>query len=66
MSDPTSMNSAVQVYKRFVPDPLRVAAATTLPDGMRRTVKRSLAQTLRRREARLHQRALRRVRRAGL
>ncbi|MGV9786632.1 sugar phosphotransferase [Streptomyces sp. NPDC003435] len=66
MSDPTSMNSAVQVYKRFVPDPLRAAAASTLPDGMRRSVKRSLAQTLRRREARLHQRALRRVRRAGL
>ncbi|MFJ5015215.1 sugar phosphotransferase [Streptomyces griseoluteus] len=66
MSDPTSMNSAVQVYKRFVPDPLRAAAATTLPDGMRRTVKRSVAQTLRRREARLHQRALRRVRKAGL
>ncbi len=66
MPDPTSMNSAVHVYKRFVPQPVRSVAATTLPVRVRRKVKAQLARTLRRREARLHRRALRRVRRAGL
>ncbi|GAA5204419.1 sugar phosphotransferase [Streptomyces thinghirensis] len=66
MSSPTSMNSAVHVYKRFVPQPVRSAAASTLPAGVRRKVKGGLARTLNRREARLHRRALRRVRRAGL
>ncbi|MDC2957014.1 sugar phosphotransferase [Streptomyces gilvifuscus] len=66
MPDPTSMSSAANVYKRLVPQPVRSAAATTLPVGVRRKVKRRLARTLSRREARLHRRALRRVRRAGL
>ncbi|MFG1663999.1 sugar phosphotransferase [Streptomyces sp. Y7] len=66
MSDPTSMSSAVNVYKRLVPQPVRSAAATTVPAGVRRKVKRGLARTLSRREARLHRRALRRVRKAGL
>ncbi|MFD4261647.1 sugar phosphotransferase [Streptomyces sp. NPDC058534] len=66
MPDPTSMNSAVHVYKRFVPQPVRSAAASTLPAGVRRKVKGGLVRTLNRREARLHRRALRRVRRAGL
>ncbi|KUN90182.1 sugar phosphotransferase [Streptomyces bungoensis] len=66
MPDPTSMSSAGHVYKRFVPQPVRSAAATTVPAGVRRKVKGQLARTLRRREARLHRRALRRVRRAGL
>ncbi|MEU0741550.1 sugar phosphotransferase [Streptomyces sp. NPDC006134] len=65
MPDPTSMNSAVHVYQRLVPQPVR-SAATTLPAGVRRKVKRGLARTLSRREARLHRRALRRVRRVGL
>ncbi|MCX4697241.1 sugar phosphotransferase [Streptomyces sp. NBC_01373] len=64
MSDPTSMSSAAQVYKRFVPQPVRAAATTTVPVGVRRKVKRQLARTLGRREARLHRRALRRVRKA--
>ncbi|MFF3634922.1 sugar phosphotransferase [Streptomyces sp. NPDC002250] len=66
MSDPTSMSSAANVYKRLVPQPVRSAAATTVPVGVRRKVKRRLARTLSRREARLHRRALRRVRRAEL
>ncbi|MFG2353448.1 sugar phosphotransferase [Streptomyces sp. NPDC048521] len=66
MPDPTSMSSAVNVYKRLVPQPVRTAAATTVPVGVRRKVKRRLARTLSRREARLHRKALRRVRRAGL
>ncbi|MET7481863.1 sugar phosphotransferase [Streptomyces sp. NPDC005538] len=66
MSDPTSMSSAANVYKRLVPQPVRSAAATTVPVRVRRKVKRQLARTLSRREARLHRRALRRVRRAGL
>ncbi|MGY6026068.1 sugar phosphotransferase [Streptomyces spinosirectus] len=66
MSDPTSMSSASNVYKRLVPQPVRSAAATTVPVGVRRKVKRRLARTLSRREARLHRRALRRVRKAGL
>ncbi|WP_330281998.1 sugar phosphotransferase [Streptomyces sp. NBC_00588] len=66
MSDPTSMSSAANVYKRLVPQPVRSAAATTVPVGVRRKVKRRLARTLSRREARLHRRALRRVRKAGL
>ncbi|MEW2297169.1 sugar phosphotransferase [Streptomyces sp. NPDC006743] len=66
MPDPTSMNSAVHVYKRLVPQPVRSAAATTVPAGVRRKVKGQLARTLRRREARLHRRALRQVRRARL
>ncbi|KOU62767.1 sugar phosphotransferase [Streptomyces sp. MMG1533] len=56
------MSSAAQVYKRFVPQPVRAAATTTVPVGVRRKVKRQLARTLGRREARLHRRALRRVR----
>lgn len=60
------MSSAANVYKRLVPQPVRSAAATTVPVGVRRKVKRGLARTLSRREARLHRRALRRVRRAGL
>ncbi|MFJ9539890.1 sugar phosphotransferase [Streptomyces sp. NPDC101225] len=66
MSDPTSMSSASNVYKRLVPQPVRSAAATTVPVRVRRKVKRRLARTLSRREARLHRRALRRVRKAGL
>ncbi|GAA4968810.1 sugar phosphotransferase [Streptomyces hyderabadensis] len=66
MPNPTSMSSAVHVYRRFVPQPVRSAAATTVPAGVRRKVKGGLARTLSRREARLHRRALRRVRRAGL
>lgn len=66
MANPTSMSSAVHVYRRFVPQPVRSAAATTVPAGVRRKVKGGLARTLSRREARLHRRALRRVRRAGL
>ncbi|MXM66429.1 sugar phosphotransferase [Streptomyces sp. HUCO-GS316] len=62
MSDATSMSSAAHVYKRLVPQPVRSAAATTVPAGVRRKVKRGLARTLGRREARLHRRALRRVR----
>ncbi|GAX53778.1 sugar phosphotransferase [Streptomyces olivochromogenes] len=64
MSDPTSMSSAAHVYKRLVPQPLRSAAAGTVPLRVRRKVKRGLARTLGRREARLHRRALRRVRKA--
>jgi hypothetical protein len=60
------MSSAVHVYRRFVPQPVRSAAATTVPAGVRRKVKGGLARTLSRREARLHRRALRRVRRASL
>lgn len=60
------MSSAVNVYKRLVPQPVRSAAATTVPVGVRRKVKHRLARTLSRREARLHRRALRRVRKAGL
>ncbi|MEV8541477.1 sugar phosphotransferase [Streptomyces sp. NPDC051572] len=66
MSDPTSMSSAVNVYKRLVPQPVRSAAATTVPVRVRRKVKRQLARTLSRREARLHRRALRQVRRVEL
>ncbi|MFI9804347.1 sugar phosphotransferase [Streptomyces sp. NPDC052301] len=66
MPDPTSMSSAANVYKRLVPQPVRSAASTTVPAGVRRKVKRQLARTLSRREARLHRRALRRVRRAQL
>ncbi|WP_405974490.1 sugar phosphotransferase [Streptomyces sp. NBC_00988] len=66
MSDPTSMSSAVNVYKRLVPQPVRSAAATTVPVRVRRKVKRRLARTLSRREARLHRRALRQVRRVEL
>ncbi|MET9254911.1 sugar phosphotransferase [Streptomyces sp. NPDC003717] len=66
MSSPTSMSSAGHVYRRWVPQPVRSAAATTVPAGVRRKVKGGLARTLSRREARLHRRALRRVRRAGL
>lgn len=66
MANPTSMSSAVHVYRRFVPQPVRSAAATAVPAGVRRKVKGGLARTLSRREARLHRRALRRVRRAGL
>lgn len=60
------MSSAANVYKRLVPQPVRSAAATTVPVRVRRKVKRRLARTLSRREARLHRRALRRVRRAEL
>ncbi|MEV6124695.1 sugar phosphotransferase [Streptomyces sp. NPDC052077] len=66
MPDPTSMSSAVHVYKRFIPQPVRSAAATTLPAGVRRKVKGGIARTLGRREAWLHRRALRQVRHAGL
>lgn len=66
MSQPTSMSSAAHVYRRFVPQPVRSVAATTVPAGVRRKVKGGLARTLSRREARLHRKALRRVRRAGL
>ncbi|MFD5078592.1 sugar phosphotransferase [Streptomyces sp. NPDC058371] len=62
MSDPTSMSSAALVYQRLVPQPVRSAAASTVPGPVRRKVKRGLARTLSRREARLHRRALRRVR----
>lgn len=60
------MSSAANVYQRLVPQPVRSAAATTVPVDVRRKVKRQLARTLSRREARLHRRALRRVRRAEL
>ncbi|MGA5316453.1 sugar phosphotransferase [Streptomyces pseudogriseolus] len=66
MSQPTSMSSATHVYRRFVPQPVRSVAATTVPAGVRRKVKGGLARTLSRREARLHRKALRRVRRAEL
>src|SRR5689334_1014556 len=58
------MSSASNVYKRLVPQPLRSAAAGTVPLRVRRKVKRGLARTLSRREARLHRRALRKVRKA--
>ncbi|MFD7711461.1 sugar phosphotransferase [Streptomyces sp. NPDC059785] len=64
MSDSTSLSSASHVYQRLVPRPVRSAAAGTVPVRVRRKVKRGLARTLGRREARLHRRALRRVRRA--
>lgn len=66
MADQTSLSSAAHVYRRLVPQPVRSVAATTVPGRVRRKVKRSLAQTLVRREARLHRRALQRVRKAGL
>ncbi|WP_435232710.1 sugar phosphotransferase [Streptomyces althioticus] len=66
MSQPTSLSSAAHVYRRFVPQPVRSVAASTVPAGVRRKVKGGLARTLSRREARLHRKALRRVRRAGL
>ncbi|EKX63702.1 sugar phosphotransferase [Streptomyces ipomoeae] len=64
MSDPTSLSSAAHVYKRLVPQPVRTVAASTVPGRVRRKVKRGLARALGRREARLHRRALRRVRKA--
>ncbi|WP_338701563.1 sugar phosphotransferase [Streptomyces sp. Q6] len=66
MADQTSLSSAAHVYQRLVPQPVRSVAKTTVPGRVRRKVKRSLAQTLSRREARLHRRALRRVRKAEL
>ncbi len=66
MSDPTSLSSAAQAYQRFVPQPVRSVAASTVPVQVRRKVKRRLARTLSRREARLHRRALRRVRKAAI
>lgn len=64
MSDSPSMSSAAHVYKRLVPQPMRSAAASTVPGSVRRKVKRRIARTLSRREARLHLRALSRVRKA--
>lgn len=64
MPDPTSLSSAAHVYKRLVPQPVRSVAASTVPGRVRRKVKRGLARRLSQREARLHRRALRRVRKA--
>lgn len=64
MSDSSSLSSAGYVYRRMVPQPVRTVASTSVPTGVRRKVKRGLAKTLNRREARLHRRALRRVRRS--
>ncbi|MCX4830031.1 sugar phosphotransferase [Streptomyces sp. NBC_01016] len=66
MADQTSLSSAAHVYRRLVPQPVRSVATTTVPRRVRRKLQSSLAQTLRRREARLHRRALRRVRRVEL
>ncbi|WP_329569412.1 sugar phosphotransferase [Streptomyces sp. NBC_01361] len=64
MSDSTSMSSAAHVYQRIVPQPVRSVAAHRVPPRVRRKVKGGLARTLNRREARLHRRALRRVRKS--
>jgi hypothetical protein len=66
VSDSTSMSSAAHVYQRLVPQPVRSVAASTVPVRVRRTVKGRLARTLSRREAWLHRRVLRRVRKVGL
>ncbi len=64
MADSASMSSAAHVYQRVVPQPVRSVASSRVPVRVRRKVKGGLARTLNRREARLHRRALRRVRRA--
>ncbi|MFG2591899.1 sugar phosphotransferase [Streptomyces sp. NPDC048438] len=58
----TDSSSAARVYKRIVPQPVR-AAGNRVPPRVRRKVKGGLVRTLNRREARLHRRALRLVRR---
>ncbi|MEV6433237.1 sugar phosphotransferase [Streptomyces anulatus] len=55
-------SSAARVYKRIVPQPVRAVAGSRVPPRVRRKVKGGLVRTLNRREARLHQRALRMVR----
>lgn len=66
MSEPGSMGSAASIYKNYVPQPLRAAAATSVPPRVRRKVKSQLARTLAERESRLHRRSLRQLRDAGL
>ncbi|MBK3530969.1 sugar phosphotransferase [Streptomyces rubiginosohelvolus] len=58
----TDANSAARVYQRIVPRPVRAVAGSRVPPRVRRKVKGGLVRTLNRREARLHQRALRLVR----
>lgn len=62
MSEPGSIGSAAQIYKKLVPEPVRAVAASKVPPSVRGKVKRRLAQTLSNRESRQHQRALKRVR----
>ncbi|MFC8228625.1 sugar phosphotransferase [Streptomyces sp. NPDC057287] len=58
----TDSSSAARVYKRIVPQPVRAVAGSRVPTRVRRKVKGGLVRTLNRREARLHRRALRLVR----
>ncbi|MGW1814709.1 sugar phosphotransferase [Streptomyces sp. NPDC002125] len=58
----TDSSSAARVYKRIVPQPVRAVAGSRVPPRVRRKVKGGLVRTLNRREARLHRRALRLVR----
>ncbi|WP_406327064.1 sugar phosphotransferase [Streptomyces sp. NBC_01617] len=64
MADSTAMGSANRVYRRIVPGPVRKVAASRVPPRVRRKVKGGLVRTLNRREARLHRRALRLVRKS--
>lgn len=64
MARPPALSSAARVYRRIVPLPVRSVAANRVTPRVRRKVKRSLVRTLDRREARLHRRALRRIRRS--
>lgn len=64
MARPPALSSAAQVYRRIVPLPVRSVAASRVTPGVRRKVKRGLVRTLDRREARLHRRALRRIRKS--
>ncbi|GAA3005467.1 sugar phosphotransferase [Streptomyces fulvorobeus] len=58
----TDSSSAARVYQRIVPRPVRAVAGNRVSPGVRRKVKGGLVRTLNRREARLHRRALRMVR----
>ncbi|MGW1198179.1 sugar phosphotransferase [Streptomyces sp. NPDC002536] len=65
MTDKASMSSAAHVYRKYVPLPVRSAAAHRVPPRVRRGVQRKLARTLAERESRKHRRALKQVREAG-
>ncbi|MDT0550528.1 sugar phosphotransferase, partial [Streptomyces sp. DSM 41529] len=64
MARPPALSSAAQVYRRIVPLPVRSVAASRVTPGVRRKMKRGVVRTLDRREARLHRRALRRIRKS--
>ncbi|MFI9492455.1 sugar phosphotransferase [Streptomyces halstedii] len=66
MAGSPSIGSAGRVYRRIVPQPVRAVASSRVPPQVRRKVKRGLVKTLNRREARLHGRALRLVRKSDL